>query len=155
MGSWWTRWLAPGGEVVGQRGRRLLPQSSQSHGALLDLLLPGDNYFHLVHVNQQMMSRPLRPVRTPSQWRDEDSRCWKLRSTTAQSHCSNIFQPLVQPSLEPGARTNINHFHFLWPLCNLLPLSCSLTTFTFIVVLASHFYQQCLYYLAQLIARYA
>ena len=153
MGSWWTSRLAPGGELVGRRDRRLLPQSCQT---LLDLLLPaGENRFHLVRVNRQLMSRPLRPVRTPSQWRDEDSRCWKLRSTTAQSRCSNIFQPLGQPSLEPGARTNINHFHFLWPLCNLLPLSCSLTTFTFIVVLASHFYQQCLYYLAQLIARYA
>ena len=146
VGSWWwTSWLAPGGELVGQRGRRLLPQSCQT---LLDLLLPGDNYFHLVHVNQKMMSRPLRPVRTPSQWKDEDSRCWKLRSTTAQSHCSNIFQPLVQPSLEPGARTNINHFHFLWPLLQ------SITTFTFTVIIASHFHQ-CLYYLAQLIARYA
>ena len=128
-GSWWTSRLAPGGELVGRRDRRLLPQSCQT---LLDLLLPGDNYFHLVHVNQQMMSRPLRLVQTPSQWRDEDSRCWKLRSTTAQSRCSNIFQPLVQPSLEPGGRTNINHFHFLWPLLQ------SITTFTFIVILASH-----------------
>ena len=147
MGSWWwTRWLAPGGELVGQRGRRLLLQSSQHPGALLDLLLPGERLFYLVHVNQEMMSRPLRLVRTPSQWKDEDSRCWKLRSTTAQSHCSNIFQPLVQPSLEPGARTNINHFLFLWPLLQ------SITTFT--VFIASHFHQ-CLYYLAQLIARYA